>query len=169
MAFKRRKQKEKVIKKTITILDAETKKVEDVIDIIEPEVEEIVLNDTGGGMIPALTDMEMEDMSIMKGLHDMYPKMEDMKTFVNDACAAHKQTLDSSNPDLTDAEIAANKVIADAAIEAEKVRVAALVDPKNQKDLNDKAIIEANKVAAARETSIVEAEKLRHEAAQKRE
>ena len=158
--FKKRAPKKEVIEKTMTILDAETREVEGIVDIIDPEVEEIVLEDENktGGMIPALSDMEMKDMATMKSLRDMYPDQEDMGAFVTDACKAYKQSLDAAKEDLSDAELAKNK--------KEKEKVDTLVDPKAEKELHDKAL-ESQKKRQDRANEIEEAERKRHEAAQK--
>ena len=155
MAFKRRKQKEEIVIKTITILDAETKKIEDVVDILDPEVEEIVLDNIG--MIPALNDMEMEDMAMGKNIRDIYPDMEDRSKFVMDACAAHKQTLDTANKDIKDEDL-----------KDEKGKVDKLLDKKAQKELHDKALAKG-KEEATRQQAIIDAELAKHKAAQMKE
>ena len=158
--FKKKEKEPVVIEKTITIRDSQTQEIEDVIVItdIDPEIEEIILEDNiGAGMIPALTDIEMKDMTMMKSLRDMYPDQEDMESFVMDACKAHKVTVDAANKELQDK------------IAKEKAKIDALIDGKTEKELHDIAMKELNKKQVDREkraTEIEEAERKRHAAAQ---
>lgn len=150
ISFRKRKE-ETDLKKTLTILDAKTNEVKEIIDIVD-EIKEISLTDEKPGS--KYSDSQVKDMSFMKSLRDMYPKMKDMETFLMDACKDRKPVKDDII--LSDE---------DKVIEKEKLDKLAEAEGKAAKLLQD-AEAEKEKVQKARQLEIEEAEVARHAAAQ---
>jgi len=153
LRFKKRKGESDKLEKTLTILDSETKEVKEIIDITE-EVKIITLVDEE---VTKYSEIQLQDMSFMKTLRDAYPSMENMQTFLTDACASHKALKDEKNNQLTDEEKAA---------EQEKLDKIAESDAKTAKLLTDEAL-KKEKLDKDRQIEIEEAERKRHATAQK--
>lgn len=164
MKFKR-KTKDPVIQKTITILDAETNEVKDVFDIVE-EIQEIKLEDESGEL--GLNDQEIKDLAFVQALREKYKDVKDFEKFVGDACGKASKNL-SDTETLTDEEKAAKEK----AEKEAKAKIDALGDPDNH-GLTD----EAKKLAEEQakklledeeklQKEIEEAERKKHEAARK--
>ena len=150
--FKKRNT-EKKLEKTLTILDSETKEVKEVIDIVE-EPKEIILEDEDKEI--TYSETQLKDMSFMTTLRDSYPELTDIETVLTDACKSHKLMIDEKNKQLSDEEKRAEEKTLDKIAEA---------DGKQAKILADAAIKE-QEARVARQLEIEEAERKRHDAAQ---
>lgn len=139
MSIFKRKQKEE-IKGTIEVFKKENDKniLLDTIDILEGSEEEVKpikiepKKDLKDEVHTTLTDADLLDMEMVKELRDAYPKQEDFKKFVTDACAAYQKTLDDelhdSDDDNEDDDITIIKHLNDD--EYNKMLADSLKDPK---------------------------------------
>lgn len=148
--FKKREKINTDLIKTLTILDSETSEVKEIIDIVEDPVKEITLVDE---KLEKYSETQLKDMSFMSELRGSYPDMEDMETFLTDACKSRKLEKDK---DLSDEQKLDEQKKLDAIAKADAERAKLLLD-------------EASKAKAAektRQNEIEEAERARHAAAQ---